>query len=179
MNNMNLNYKKLSLFILAVIILSFVVLLLMTSSMTATEPSITHNIKKKQPLSKVKKSTRKVVIDLHNKAFAAYNEEGELVRWGPISAGKDCSEFENSCSTPKGTFKIYRKENRKYKSKKYPKPFGGAPMPYAMFFSGGIALHGSTLPGRHDSHGCVRLLNEDAKWLNLEFTRINTRVIVQ
>ena len=32
------------------------------------------------------------------------------------------------------------------------------------------ALHGSfTVPGHRDSHGCIRLFTEDAKWLNKEF----------
>jgi hypothetical protein len=37
---------------------------------------------------------------------------------------------------------------------------------YFNFASGrGLALHQYTLPGRPASHGCVRLLATDAKWL--------------
>ena len=59
-------------------------------------------------------------------------------------------------------------------------------MPYCMHFFRGYALHGSeVVPGFRDSHGCVRLFIEDAKWLNEEFIIvpraggiIGTRVIV-
>ena len=39
-----------------------------------------------------------------------------------------------------------------------------------MFFYGGYALHASpVVPGYNDSHGCIRLFYEDAKWLNKQF----------
>lgn len=48
-------------------------------------------------------------------------------------------------------------------------------MPYCMFFHGGYALHASpVVPGHHDSHGCVRLFLEDAKWLNEEFIELSS-----
>ncbi len=46
--------------------------------------------------------------------------------------------------------------------------FGGAPMPYSQFFSGGQALHGSRNmmdPYEGHSHGCVNLYVEDARQL--------------
>ncbi|MGH3333756.1 MAG: L,D-transpeptidase family protein [Nocardioidaceae bacterium] len=46
--------------------------------------------------------------------------------------------------------------------------FGGAPMPYSQFFSGGQALHGSRNmmdPYVGHSHGCVNLWVEDARQL--------------
>jgi hypothetical protein len=47
---------------------------------------------------------------------------------------------------------------------------GGAVMPYCMHFFKGYALHGSyDVPGYRASHGCVRMLIEDARWLNEEF----------
>ena len=58
-------------------------------------------------------------------------------------------------------------------------------MPYCMHFFRGYALHGSrTVPGYADSHGCVRMFIEDARWLNEEFIDVpgegyqGTRVIV-
>jgi lipoprotein-anchoring transpeptidase ErfK/SrfK len=46
-------------------------------------------------------------------------------------------------------------------------------------------MHGSyTVPGYRASHGCVRMFNEDAQWLNKEFITLpgggkrGTRVIV-
>ncbi|HET6627304.1 MAG TPA: L,D-transpeptidase family protein [Nocardioidaceae bacterium] len=46
--------------------------------------------------------------------------------------------------------------------------YGGAPMPYSQFFSGGQALHGSRYmmdPFVGHSHGCVNFWVEDAKQL--------------
>lgn len=46
--------------------------------------------------------------------------------------------------------------------------FGGAPMPYSQFFSGGQALHGSRYmmdPWEGHSHGCVNFWVEDARQL--------------
>jgi hypothetical protein len=53
--------------------------------------------------------------------------------------------------------------------------FGGAPMPYAQFFSGGQALHGSRVmmnPYEGHSHGCVNFWVEDARQLwNLTYDK--------
>ena len=53
--------------------------------------------------------------------------------------------------------------------------YGGAPMPYSQFFSGGQALHGSRYmmsPYEGHSHGCVNFWVEDARQLwNLTSTR--------
>jgi len=57
--------------------------------------------------------------------------------------------------TPTGSYGIHRMHKR-YFSKKY----HGAPMPYAMFFRGGYAVHGTgsiKRLGRTASHGCIRL----------------------
>jgi len=46
--------------------------------------------------------------------------------------------------------------------------YGGAPMPYSQFFSGGQALHGSRYmmdPFEGHSHGCVNFWVEDARQL--------------
>ncbi|MCH9769779.1 MAG: L,D-transpeptidase [Gammaproteobacteria bacterium] len=122
-----------------------------------------------------------VVVDLSLQAFAAYDDKGDLVHWGPVSGGKDwCNDVARPCRTAVGEFKIYRKQGAKCESTKFPiETDGGAPMPYCMHYYGGFALHGSTLPGFHASHGCIRLFRGDAKWLNEEFTKIGTRIIVR
>lgn len=115
-----------------------------------------------------------VKVDLSDFAWAAYDPDGTLVKWGPISGGK-------SYSTITGTFTFYRKQGRGCVSSKYPIPRGGAPMPYCMHFKGGYAMHGSpTVPGFHASHGCVRLFTDDAQWLNQNFVDTgSTKVSVQ
>lgn len=122
-----------------------------------------------------------ILVDLSLHAFAAYNKNGQLVHWGPISGGKPiCKKTGESCATITGDFRITRKDNAECISNTYPESTnGGAPMPFCMFFKGGYAMHGSTLPGYHNSHGCVRLFYDDAKWLNHHFAKVGTRVIVR
>ena len=121
-----------------------------------------------------------ILINLNSQAFAAYDANGQLVHWGPVSGGKGyCPDIGRNCTTVTGHFKVYRKQGPECISSRFPvETNGGAPMPYCMHFSGGFALHGSTLPGYHASHGCVRLFFEDAKWLNQDFINIGTPVIV-
>jgi hypothetical protein len=63
--------------------------------------------------------------------------------------------------TPKGSHYVYR-AHRMWRSRKY----FNAPMPYAVFFNGGYAVHGTKALwrlGRPASHGCIRLKTEHAK----------------
>lgn len=121
-------------------------------------------------------------IDLKHHAFGAYDANGYLLHWGPVSGGKGwCPDIGRRCYTPKGTFRVYRKGGDGCKSSKYPIGRGGSPMQYCMFFYGHYAMHASYLPGYHASHGCIRMFYEDAKWLNRKFVTLGasgTKVIV-
>lgn len=121
-----------------------------------------------------------IKVDLKLHAFAAYDPQGELVHWGPVSGGKGwCPDTASACNTALGKHRIIRKQGPECESSKFPlETDGGAPMPYCMHYYRGYALHGSTLPGYHASHGCVRLFYDDAKWLNKEFGKIGTKVVV-
>lgn len=132
------------------------------------------------PLHRNTDGQKLLLVDLSQQAFGAYDTNGELVHWGPVSAGKGyCPDVGRACNTATGKFKIYRKQGPECVSSKFPiETDGGAPMPYCMHFKGGFALHGSTLPGYHDSHGCVRLFFDDAKWLNQRFLSVGTPVII-
>lgn len=125
-----------------------------------------------------------IMVDLEKEAFAAYDTSGSLVHWGPVSGGQDwCPDVGRACHTPVGIYYVQSKEGPDCFSSKYPVPYGGAPMPYCMYFHGGYALHGSEeVPGYNASHGCVRLFYEDAEWLNknfVEFGKKNTEIIVR
>ena len=123
-----------------------------------------------------------IIVDPTKLAFGAYDTNGNLVHWGPVAMGRDyCPDLKRRCHSPTGTFHIYAKQGAGCKSKIFPIGKGGAPMPYCMFFDGGFALHGSNeVPGYNASHGCVRMLTEDAKWLNTQFVSVgNTTVIVR
>jgi hypothetical protein len=58
--------------------------------------------------------------------------------------------------TPPGTFNVTWKD-RNHKSKE----FHNAPMPYSVFFNGGIAFHEGSLKVK--SHGCVHLSHAAAQ----------------
>lgn len=124
--------------------------------------------------------TKTVIVSLSDLAFGAYDAQGNLLYWGPVSGGKNyCPDVGRGCRTAKGTFAIYQKGGAGCKSSKFPINRGGAPMPYCMFFSGGFAMHGSyEVPGYHASHGCVRMYTKDAQWLNQEFSAGEYRVSV-
>jgi lipoprotein-anchoring transpeptidase ErfK/SrfK len=96
-----------------------------------------------------------VVVDLAAQAFGAY-ESGLLVRWGPVSSG------DRRHQTPAGVYHLNWRAPVRVSSEN-PTWI----MPWYFNFSAdlGLALHQYTLPGRPASHGCVRLLAADAKWL--------------
>lgn len=121
-----------------------------------------------------------VIVEPSQLAWGAYNPDGSLVNWGPVSMGKGwCPDIHGRCVTPAGRFAVYEKRGPGCFSTKFPVGKGGAPMPYCMFFKGGYALHASEVPGYHASHGCIRLFYPDAKWLNQQFIDIGTQVIVR
>ena len=113
-----------------------------------------------------------IIVDLKKHAWGAYDADGTLIRWGPATGGSDwCKDLDRPCHTKQGNFRIYSLGSSSCVSTKFPRPRGGAPMPYCMFFNGGQALHGS--PGEvvdgNISHGCVRLFVDDAEWLRYDF----------
>lgn len=134
-----------------------------------------------------------IYVDQNKLAWGAYNEQGELIHWGPASPGvgpNRCSKSQGDCSTPSGSFRIIRKNDETCISTVFPVrengESGGALMPYCMHFWRGFALHGSEeVPGYAASHGCIRLFVQDARWLNEDFVdlpgaggKIGTRVII-
>lgn len=123
------------------------------------------------PLHIPPSSRNSIKVNQSKLAWGAYSESGDLVRWGPASGGQDyCPDIGRGCRTVTGTFTVYNSQGPGCRSSVYPRPHGGAPMPFCMHFFKGYALHGSNkVPGRNASHGCVRLFTEDARWLNQEF----------
>jgi lipoprotein-anchoring transpeptidase ErfK/SrfK len=81
--------------------------------------------------------------------------------------------------TPVGSFRPFRME-RVYYSKKY----DNAPMPHAVFFRGGYAVHGTYSVkslGHPASHGCVRLAPGNAATLFSlvsQYGTGNSRIVV-
>lgn len=119
---------------------------------------------------------KQIVVDQDNLAWAAYDAQGNLVKWGPISSGRDkCSDSNHSCRTLTGIFRMFSKENVRCSSDVFPIGKGGAKMPYCMYFHKGFAMHGADdIPGYRASHGCVRMFTADAKWLNETFVELSS-----
>ncbi|MBY0544028.1 MAG: L,D-transpeptidase [Gammaproteobacteria bacterium] len=107
------------------------------------------------------------IFNPHITKWAVYDEEGELIKTGQGSGGRNyCPDIHRRCHTPVGTFRVYAQEGSWCKSKKFPVGRGGAPMPYCNYFHGGFAVHGSyEVRSYNASHGCIRVYPADAKWL--------------
>lgn len=128
-----------------------------------------------------------IVVDLNVLAWGAYRY-GRLINWGPANGGsKRCKETGlMRCKTHPGAHQILRLYGPRKRSDLYPvncmnKKICGHLMPYYMpFHRDGTGLHGDKwLTGKNMSHGCVRLLRKDARWLNKNFARIGTEIIIR
>ncbi|HWP45288.1 MAG TPA: L,D-transpeptidase [Blastocatellia bacterium] len=96
-----------------------------------------------------------ILVSRRVQAFGAY-ESGELVYWGPTSTGK------RATPTPAGLY------HTNWKSKLTRSTVDSSwvlPWCFNLDNFQGIAFHQYALPGYPASHGCVRLLEEDAKWI--------------
>ena len=83
--------------------------------------------------------------------------DGAAVYSWPVSTAREGYE------TPVGSYHVQRMERMWY-SRKYHM----SPMPHALFFEGGLAIHGTSAIrqlGRRASHGCVRLSPKNARTL--------------
>jgi lipoprotein-anchoring transpeptidase ErfK/SrfK len=96
-----------------------------------------------------------VLVSRQTQAFGAY-EFGQLVRWGPTSTGK------KSTPTRAGLYHTNwkAKERRSSINQSWILPWC-----FNIDDTNGVAFHKFDLPGYPASHGCVRLLEEDAKWV--------------
>ncbi|MDQ2994470.1 MAG: L,D-transpeptidase [Pseudomonadota bacterium] len=130
-----------------------------------------------------------IIIDQDKLAWAAYDPEGTLVNWGPMSSGQDfCSDEQRACRSITGIYRVFEKKDKDCYSTIFPIEKGGSPMPYCMYYYKGSAMHGShEVVGHRASHGCIRMFVDDARWLNQEFVEptdketglLGTKVVIQ
>ncbi|MCX7114599.1 MAG: L,D-transpeptidase [Gammaproteobacteria bacterium] len=113
--------------------------------------------------------------------YYAINPNGTVVKQGRASGGRSyCPDIRRSCRTPSGVYHVMSKGGSSCRSSRYPVGHGGAPMPYCMFFSKYYAVHGSyDVPNYNASHGCIRVRPSEAYWLNRNFIRVGTKVVVK
>jgi lipoprotein-anchoring transpeptidase ErfK/SrfK len=108
-----------------------------------------------QRLEAAREIPKLILASLRVQAFGAY-EYGNLVRWGPISSGKKASP------TPAGFY------HTNWKSKATRSSINTEwllPWYFNLDNNRGIAFHQYDLPGYPASHGCLRLLEDDAAWI--------------
>lgn len=100
-----------------------------------------------------------VVVDLTLQVWAAY-EHGELDRWGPVSTGKV------STPTPTGRFTMNWREEERNSTAAPPGEEWHMRWVMNIQQSRGIHMHQYAMPqGAPEGHGCIRMVEADAKWL--------------
>ena len=96
-----------------------------------------------------------LVVSQPLQAFAAY-EHGHIVRWGPVSTGRQQSP------TPEGSFNLTWRSRKRRSTENDEWMLEW----YFNFVNArGVSFHLFDLPGYPASHACVRLLLRDAKWI--------------
>jgi lipoprotein-anchoring transpeptidase ErfK/SrfK len=106
-------------------------------------------------LESARETPKLILASLRVQAFGAY-EYGNLVRWGPTSSGKKASP------TPAGIY------HTNWKSKATRSSINNEwllPWYFNLDNNRGISFHQYDLPGYPASHGCLRLLADDAAWI--------------
>ncbi len=121
---------------------------------------------------------RAVVVDLTTQTWAAY-DHGVLTRWGPASTGKA------STPTPTGRYTMNWRQMERESTEAPPGETWRMRYVMNIYAVRGIHLHQyNVVPsGPPEGHGCVRLVEADARWLwdwtGGETTAPGTVVIVQ
>ena len=107
------------------------------------------------------------------------DKSGRTLRWvvgGKVKMTMAARFGARSTPTREGTFKVYRK-SRDHVSHEY-----GSPMPFAMFFSGGQAVHYSSDFAARGyagaSHGCVNIRDRGKVRRLFDQVRVGDRVVV-
>jgi lipoprotein-anchoring transpeptidase ErfK/SrfK len=111
-------------------------------------------------------------VDISSQTMTVRQEGKVLYTWKVSTAGE-------GYYTPTGSWRPKRMHRMWYSIK-----YDNAPMPYAIFFNGGYAIHGTNHVkrlGRPASHGCVRLHPRNAAALYAlvrQAGRNNTRISI-
>lgn len=117
-------------------------------------------------------ATLVATVDISNQTMTV-KHHGKIIHEWKVSTARA------GYRTPTGTFRPYR-VHRIWHSRTY----DNAPMPFAVFYDRGWAVHGTTAVsrlGQPASHGCVRLHTDNARIfyeLVREIGAGNTRIVV-
>jgi hypothetical protein len=96
-----------------------------------------------------------IIVDVAAQVFGAY-ESGTLVRWGPVSTGDRVHQ------TPAGVYHLNWQSPLRVSSEN---PTWLLRWYFNFESRRGMGVHQYALPGRPASHGCIRMLAADAKWM--------------
>ncbi|MBK5942000.1 L,D-transpeptidase [Halochromatium roseum] len=122
------------------------------------------------PASLASAEKRQLDIRLAEQRFN-YFEDDQLVWTGPISSGTP------EHPTPRGKYLVQSKDINK-RSGSYTNFFDRpTPMPYSLQFTGPYFVHEGYVTGQPESHGCVRLRHEDARFVYSRM-RVGDRIVV-
>ncbi len=100
------------------------------------------------------------IIHKEVQAFAAY-EYGKLARWGVVNTGDP-----DSTATPTGRFNFNWKEKERVSTMSPPGEEWTMRWVFNFHAARGIHIHQYSMPtGGPTSHGCVRLIDADARWI--------------
>ena len=113
----------------------------------------------------VKEIKKIILVSYPIQAFAFYFN-GKLQRWGPVNMGK------KSTPTPTGLLHTNWKSKRQISTEN---PEWILPWYFNLVNATGVSFHEFDLPGLPVSHSCIRLKQEDAKWMyeNAEQWKLN------
>jgi len=141
-----------------------------TSATARARQSSVQRAKVTRTVSRTKAKPRWIEVDLSSQRLTAW-EGKKRVYSVIISSGK------RSTPTRTGTFRIQSKHRvTRMRGRDYNVPN----VPYAMYYSGGYALHGAYWHnkfGRRVSHGCVNLPVSSARRL-FKWASVGTKVVV-
>jgi len=123
-----------------------------TTTKAKPKPTTTKPKPKPQPAAGTPcNSTARACIDLSANRSWLLDGAGH-VTYGPVPITSGRPGYR----TPPGTFRVQWKDIDHLSSE-----FDNAPMPYSVFFNGGIAFHAGSLS--QQSHGCIHLSSGAAK----------------
>lgn len=136
------------------------------------------------PLRINRQARRTVWIYLKLQAWGAYDYDGRLLHWGPLSSGSNfCAGTQKSCSSPTGDFNVRALSGAYCISERNPDgECGGDGQGTCIYYSTAVVrnsqvdhntnyalLAAQDLPGFPSTTGCFHLIPEDFHWLYSHF----------
>lgn len=133
-------------------------------------------------------TTYTIVIDKGNMTLTLFNVRGKEIFSCPVTTGINPGQkhIDGDCKTPEGKFKISEVQDASKWMFDY-NDGNGPVAAYGPYFlrletpgHSGIGIHGTSRPeklGQRDSHGCIRILNKNIRYLKQK-CRIGTSVII-